>query len=319
MDTAHPHKSTNVRLMTPGALTIAASRIALSALSATSPEVAARVATRLFLSPRRRPMRPHEAARLDGARRLDVRLAEGTIPVFIWEDRPDRPSRTVILVHGWESTAAQIASLVEPLTERGLRVVAFDGPGHGESTLEEGSVVHQARALASVAAALGPDPVHGVIGHSMGGAAALLATRFGFRAHRFAVLSAPLSPEGFVSGFSRVLQLSPDIQDRMRSRLEKKLEISTAELDTRRDAETIEEPVLVVHDRDDRIVPVEHGRSLAAACNDGSFLETSGLGHHRILRAPRVVDEVASFVGGPLRFSRTLDGELFMPALRAAS
>ena len=38
-----------------------------------------------------------------------------------------------LLVHGWEGRGAQLGSLVGPLVEAGLSVVAFDAPAHGDS------------------------------------------------------------------------------------------------------------------------------------------------------------------------------------------
>jgi pimeloyl-ACP methyl ester carboxylesterase len=57
-----------------------------------------------------------------------------------------------------------------------------------------------------------------------------------------------------------------------------------------------DDALLVVHDRDDREVPIEHGRRLAATWPLAELRETDGLGHRRILRDPNVVATAVAFV-----------------------
>jgi pimeloyl-ACP methyl ester carboxylesterase len=57
-------------------------------------------------------------------------------------------------------------------------------------------------------------------------------------------------------------------------------------------------PALVIHDREDRDVPYEHGRQIAAAWPGAQLLTTTGLGHRAILRDPEVVRRTLTFLGG---------------------
>jgi pimeloyl-ACP methyl ester carboxylesterase len=54
-------------------------------------------------------------------------------------------------------------------------------------------------------------------------------------------------------------------------------------------------PALVIHDKNDDDVPVEHGEKLMDALPNGTLLRTIGLGHNRILRDPSVVNHVVEF------------------------
>jgi pimeloyl-ACP methyl ester carboxylesterase len=219
----------------------------------------------------------------------------------------------VILVHGWEGRGSQLARFVPPLLERGLRVVTFDAPGHGDSTLRRASVVEHARALRTVGLATGP--VHAVIGHSVGGAAALFATRLGFEARRFALVAAPATPAKFAAHFARQLEIGDDVKARMIARLEARYDLPFAAIDAAIDARRLRSPLLVVHDASDPVVPLAEGRTLAAAAGRGELRETTGLGHRAILRDPGVIDAVTRFVAegaGTRTFAETLDGELFL-------
>jgi hypothetical protein len=122
--------STIVRSLKPTPAALRAVRGGMRILSALSPEGAAAVAERMFLTARRRE-RPHAErevlARAD-ARTLPSR--HGDLAAWAWG--PLEGPR-VLLVHGWEGRGAQLGPLVEPLTAAGFRVFVFDAPGHGDS------------------------------------------------------------------------------------------------------------------------------------------------------------------------------------------
>ena len=50
----------------------------------------------------------------------------------------------------------------------------------------------------------------------------------------------------------------------------------------------------MIHDQDDREVPLPHGERLAAAWPGARLVTTTGLGHRRILRDPAVLDAVVA-------------------------
>ena len=55
-------------------------------------------------------------------------------------------------------------------------------------------------------------------------------------------------------------------------------------------------PLLVVHDRDDRMVPWTHGAAIAEAATHGQIFSTTGLGHKGIKNEPEVVRHVVDFL-----------------------
>ena len=56
---------------------------------------------------------------------------------------------------------------------------------------------------------------------------------------------------------------------------------------------------LVIHDQDDKEVPVTDGKAIAAHAPGTRFLETKGLGHRRILHSSSVAEAVVSFLKAP--------------------
>jgi pimeloyl-ACP methyl ester carboxylesterase len=311
--TARRENSTTVRA-TSGPLRAPASTLAFRAglkiVAPHAPSLASMWAERLFLTARRHRRPAWEAEALSGASFARVPHGSSRLPTWSW-GAANLPA--VILVHGWEGRGSQLAAFVEPLLRAELRVVTFDAPGHGDAPRSPASVVEHARALVSVAESVGP--VHAVIGHSVGGAASLLATRFGFRASRFALVAPPVGPRRFAEGFARMLELPPAVRDGMLARLERRYGISMAELDARVDAGRLDAPLLVVHDADDTVVPFRDGASIAGAARAAEIVETEGLGHRRVLRSPHVVDAVTRFVTAgipePPSFAETLESDLF--------
>jgi len=53
---------------------------------------------------------------------------------------------------------------------------------------------------------------------------------------------------------------------------------------------------VVIHDSGDRFIPHHEGADLADAWPDGRLATTTGLGHHRILRDPKVISSTVAFV-----------------------
>jgi pimeloyl-ACP methyl ester carboxylesterase len=289
--------STIVRAMPKGVLRI---------LSPRAPELAAAFAERLFTTAPRHARPAWEEAALASATRRDV----GATPVWIWG--AERESPAVVLVHGWAGRGSQLAAFVDPLLREGFRVVTFDAPGHGDSPTRRANAIEHARALAAVAAAVGP--VHAVVGHSVGAAAALFATRLGLHAERLALVAPPIGPARFVAGFAKSLALDDAVHAGMLARLERYYGVRLEHLDGAHDASCLDLPLLVVHDDGDSVVAWSDGAAIAAAAPRGRLVTTHGLGHGRILRAPEVVDEVVRFVREGARFAtfaESLDGELF--------
>ena len=114
----------------------------------------------------------------DGAVRHRVRLGAGTdVHVVEWPATAAASGTaaegvTVVLAHGWTLTYASWLPVVELLRARfGVRVVAFDQPGHGQSTPESRApTVHElGEVLHRVLTAVAPTGPLVLAGHSMGG------------------------------------------------------------------------------------------------------------------------------------------------------
>jgi len=201
---------------------------------------------------------------------------------------------TVALLHGWGGRAAQLTSFVPPLLARGFSVVAMDAPGHGLSGRGLSSAPQFARALRAVAEVIGP--LHGVVAHSLGAAATALALRDGLRAARVVFLGAAADPPSWAVRFAALLGLSPEVVEGMRARSERRLGLRWHELHVPTLSADAKASLLVVHDRDDAEAELDDAAAIVAAWPQARLMETTGLGHNRLLRDRDVVARAVDFL-----------------------
>ncbi|MGB8331859.1 MAG: alpha/beta fold hydrolase [Polyangiales bacterium] len=257
----------------------------MSATSRIAPALAATVAERLFFTTHRTVPRPGERDVLAGA--TPGWLAG--MRAWSWGEGP-----TVLLVHGWNGRATQLGAFVAPLVERGYRVVAFDAFGHGDSPGHRLSLPELASCIREVVRALGG--VYGVVAHSLGGAATTLALSQGLEVERAVFISPPADPRAFLEVFSAALGLTDDVRDRVQRRVEDRVGLPMVRMLAHEIARSMRIPLLIIHDQDDKEVPLRAGRSIADAWPGAELITTEGLGHQRILRAEAVANVTASFI-----------------------
>lgn len=280
--------STNVRSQREAAAPI---RAGFRVLSAVSPRVAAAAAARLFFqAPARRPLADGEREVLARAARRDLGEGRHRLATWRWGDR----GPVVLLVHGWGGSAGQMTPFVEPLLGAGFSVVALDAPAHGASAGRTASIPAFAEAMARVADAHGP--LAGIVAHSMGGAAFSLAAARGLVARRAVFVGPPSDALAWFRGFVRYLHLPARAEPALLDRIEALAGERVERLNSRSLGPSLRLPLLVIHDRQDREVPVSDGASVAAAAVDGRLLVTDGLGHRRILRDPGVIAGAVDFL-----------------------
>ena len=277
--------------------------IALRSAERVSPHLSGRMLARLFLTPRRLKLRAEERAVMERSAALPLRLdMERMFPVHHWG--PDG-APAVVLVHGWSGRAGQMGAFVAPLVSRGFKVVAFEAPAHGAADGRTTGLVEFARAIRVVERQFGP--LHGIVAHSMGGAAALLAMAQGAQVERAALIGTPDAPGGYLAMMARAFGLGKDSVGAAQARIEARFGIGFAQIATPANAPFISVPVLVIHDSKDREVKVESGRRIAEQLPDARFMETDGLGHVRILKDAGVVDAVTLFIGSAGPVAQTAD------------
>jgi pimeloyl-ACP methyl ester carboxylesterase len=257
-----------------------------------SPAAAAKIAFRLFFTPRgARPSEKEENA-LAQASRFTLSTGRGEVRGYSWGSGP-----VVLLVHGWGGHAGQMTHLVPSLIERGLQAVALDMPAHGESGGRMSSLVHFSEAIASANELFGP--LQGVMAHSFGAAATTYGLSRGLAADRVVFFAPPVGFESFWRRFQQGLGMSDRVWDLMTEHAEAWVGVHFADVQPRFLAPRLRTPLLVLHDHADGQVVFEEGAELASLWRGASLMPTRGLGHLRILRDPHCLGLAAEFVNAP--------------------
>jgi pimeloyl-ACP methyl ester carboxylesterase len=284
-------KSTIVRIP----LRVRAIRAAFAALERFAPKPASRWALRIWSTlPGNRGRRRDE--RLSDGDRSTVRLNGRAIAVETWGS-----GDPVYLMHGWGGWRGQLGRFVDPLVAAGVRVVALDAPGHGDSEpgglgSGRGNGVEFVEALRAVAA------VHGepraVVAHSFGCATTTTAIRDGLTVDRLVFVAPGVDPMTYVRSLQAVFGFGPRTVDEMIIRIERLAGRRLSDFDPRTMASG-QPPTLIIHDRQDKEVTYAEGVSLAEAWPTAELITTDGLGHQRILRDADVVERAVEFVRHP--------------------
>jgi pimeloyl-ACP methyl ester carboxylesterase len=272
-----PRKSTIVRLS-------ARSPRAVRWLVQRCPRLGALLLAELFVAPRSRlaPLRP-----LTGASVRELSVGRRRVRVHGIGEGP-----LVILVHGWQGGASQLVTLAESLRAAGFRVALFDMPAHGEAPGWSTNGVEFVSILEHVAAELGP--VHAVVGHSLGGTAALLALARGLPMAGVVAVAPMPSFEFALRSYARNFALSSAARELLERRLEARLGLRREEFDLAQ--VQLPAPALLVHDRLDRAIPWRQTRRLREGWPGARVFETVGLGHNRVLDAEDVAHTIVEFL-----------------------
>ena len=283
-----------------------------------------RLAARLFTTPHRHARPERERSILATGHPLEVEVAltaprwrgaRRQLAAWRWGEGP-----AVILVHGWEGRGSQLGALIDPLVDAGMSVVAFDAPGHGDSPGRQLYLTDAADSFAAVAAKVGT--VHGVIAHSFGAPAVLLARHVhGVDPARNVFIAPNVLIDDAVFRFTQVMDLTGSERTALEDRIALDTGLSPSALGLDRLVGRRDAALLVVHDDGDRDVAPIHGRRLVATWPGAQLITTTGLGHRRILRDPDVVAAAVAFATVSAPTSATdliLDRWIDPPRVRSA-
>jgi pimeloyl-ACP methyl ester carboxylesterase len=242
---------------------------------------------RAFLTPR--PPQQRRPLSLGGGEALRISTSEGEVALQRAGSGP-----AVLLLHGWEGQASDLAAFVLPLLEVGLCVLAMDLPAHGASSGQQSSIPQAARALRAVGDAVGG--LYAVIAHSVGSAVLVEALHAGLAAHCAVLVAAPAQYDQHARGFAAASGLDAEGTEAMLALLRAAIGVDLREVSVPHRAPHLRQPALFIHSADDRVVAIEESLASAAAWPGARHLRFDGLGHRRILTDPAVVAAAIEFV-----------------------
>lgn len=278
----------------------AAQRLAISyirtkfrLLSLLSKKKAAREAFRLFCTPLRRYKKALPPI-FEKAESLKMELGNITIKGWRW----NRPStKKILIIHGYESAAANFDRYIKPLAKKGYEVLAFDAPAHGRSGSKTITAPLYKEMIKKVNAEYGP--INAFMAHSFGGLIISLALEEipHTPQHKLVLIAPATETTTAVDSFFRFLRLDKEIRTEF-DQLILKAEGKPAEwYSIRRAMNNIKATTRWFHDTDDDTTPLSDALKVKEENHPGvEFVITSGLGHRRIYRENKVSRAIIDFL-----------------------
>jgi len=211
-----------------------------------------------------------------------------------------QPLGYIMLIHGWSSRSALMASLIEPLLSQGYDVVVFDLPAHGESSGKRLTLPAAVAAIHAVHRHYGG--WSGIVAHSFGGIVATSAVSgavVGFSAlpcSQLVLISAPESVRRVFTDFAQFLGLNSKA---LESFIHEAEAISGNYIDHYCGGELIKSlkiPTLVLHAEDDKEVSYESAVRFDASGPLFEHIPINGAGHRRIIKDERTHSAIERFL-----------------------
>ncbi len=268
------------------------------ALGPLFPKPAARLAFRFFSTPRVRARHKTSDALLESARIFEFLYGRRLLKGYEW----GHGDKTVLLVHGWESRGTALRSFVPALLARGYRVVAFDGPAHGNSGGKRTNLPHFAGAVRAAIRQIGP--VHAIITHSFGGASTVYALSHlepEIALDKLVLIAVPNHMQRVLENAGKTLGLPKSVSNEFLHLVEDRFQAPLSEASVSNWANQLRVRAgLIVHDRYDPVVPFTTAEQIFSTWNNASLLVAEGLGHYHLMKNPDLIERVADFIHAPL-------------------
>lgn len=265
-----------------------------------APKTMLPVMVKLLFTPQRHPLKPPHIECLKHAKKFSFKVTAFRQPgkkvklaCYSWGEG----NKTILLVHGWDAKAIDYYKMIPALTEAGYKVVAFDGPGHGQSEGDSSNLVDFKEILPEIVEHIGTP--YAIIGHSMGGGAtAYMLMETEIKVKRLVLLAIPIISRYFMDESFKFMKIPAKMQRAFFKSMNEKFGESIDRYNLAERTEKIKaEKTLLVYEEHDEEVPVEHIQLFLEKRPEVEPFMVSGVGHNKVQRHPEVIKKVLTFLG----------------------
>jgi pimeloyl-ACP methyl ester carboxylesterase len=265
----------------------------------TLPGLALNTVWRLLFKPKRHLLKPPHLELIQKAN-------EFTFAVNAWNNKGETHTltgyswgtgnKTILLMHGWDSKAADYYKMIPSLLDAGYRIVAFDGPGHGSSEGTETNMLAFKEALHAYF--IQHDAPFAIVGHSMGGtASAFMLSEYEVSTERLVMIASPIVSRDVFEDFFDQLHVPARLRQRFYTRIQQRLGEPVENYDLRLRTNPIKASrILAIYDKTDEVVAYEGIKPYFDNKPAIEQFTTSGAGHQKILRHPEVIKKISDFL-----------------------
>lgn len=247
---------------------------------------------KFITTPMQKKIRSHEKTILLQAIKTKLNFKHFTIQCYRW----GTGRKVILLVHGWEGHAGNFSDIIPKLVESNFTVYAFDGPGHGASTLGTTSLFEYQELTTQLIEQFSATYV---LSHSFGSVAALTALGSTPRLiiERYVGITVPNKFNERIAEMMEYLGLPNKIFLGVTQKIENELGVKVADLNVEDFApKSSIKKALFLHDKNDRVLPIERSIEVAKKWKVAQLEVVEGTGHYKILRTPKVIDRIVEFL-----------------------
>ncbi|MBL7813658.1 MAG: alpha/beta hydrolase [Saprospiraceae bacterium] len=267
-----------------------------STFGSVSPQYMARLAYKIFATPRHRAKHRQPDDLIRAAKVIDLPFDGHIVKLYEWEKEPDAP--IILLAHGWESRGTALRMFVKPLLNKGFKVVAFDALAHGDSDGSTNNLLTNARTIAAIHAHYGN--IYGAIGHSFGCSSLVYAQQFVNNAidfQRLVFLAVPHRTKRIMDGFLAYMNAPNAVKKAFFHYIESltKQPIETSDTALAYPSVKVGQ-LLLIHDQDDDVTSIDAAERVVEHWDNALLLVTKGYGHFRIAKNPDVIRRIVDFL-----------------------
>ncbi|CAL66831.1 alpha/beta fold hydrolase [Christiangramia forsetii] len=261
-------------------------------LTKISPFLASRFAAKLFLTPFKYKLPGREKEMDSNSVQKTVIVPSMNREIVTYEY--GEGDKKILLVHGWSGRGTQLAKIAEALKAKGYMVISFDAPAHGKADGKMSMMPFFIKAAHYL------DEQHGsfeaVIGHSLGGMAALKAISEGLKTKKLVIIGTANNITEITRHFAENMKMNHKVAAKMKDYLDAKFNEDMDTLSGAISAENVKIPTLVIHDEKDVDVKVNSAYEIHETLKNSELMITSGQGHRRVLGNPEVINKITTFI-----------------------
>ncbi|MHA1946448.1 MAG: alpha/beta fold hydrolase [Candidatus Hodarchaeales archaeon] len=201
---------------------------------------------------------------------------------------------TILCLHGWGGSSDSFTSIIDPLVKNGYQVITLDLPGHGNSSGKESSLFDF---IASTTLIMNTVPeVYAIIGHSIGGLAAMNLVARNQLKLKIVTISAPSSIKTIIDTYRLNLNLSDKVVNNLVTNIEKKFRVSISDYAVDGLYTSFPDSGLIIHDKYDYVIPYGESEIISQRWKTAKLKSVTRLGHHRILKEPLITKEILNYL-----------------------
>jgi pimeloyl-ACP methyl ester carboxylesterase len=257
-----------------------------------SPKLTTLLAAKLFRMPIKHdiPKREIEMDKKSVQKLIQIPSINKEVVVYEYGDN----EKKILLIHGWSGRGTQLFKIADELLKIGYSTISFDAPAHGKSPGRTTIMSEFVATILEIQNQYGP--FESAVGHSLGGMSLLNAVKKGLILKNLVIVGSGDIVQDILDDFIKKLELKKIFSNQLRLFFEKKYGEKMDNYSAYKSAMEITIPVLVIHDKNDKEVPVTASINIHKHLKNGELLLTEELGHQKILGNKEVIEKIVRFI-----------------------